>query len=409
MSRIGRRPRARLGLAIACVASVAAFACAPRPSAQVLYPSGTEAAAGILNLALARQISLPDNWVLLPDEYAGVAVDPLNGTVYIGGRDGSFLALDPVLGEVQWELELPGAVGGIPTVHERTLLLGTDDGALVSIDLDAHEINWVYETDGVIRNPALVEGGVVYFDNSRDQVFALDLRDGGWRWQYEREVPKDFSIQGRAGLAYLPADDPEASETGVLFTAFDDGRVVAIGASSGEALWIANLAPRDAAVSGVFADVDSTPLIDVERGELVVVGASAGVHGLGLADGAVRWREPFKGGGTAVMAPDGSYLVASPLAGLISVRPGGGVNWRKDLDPGAYSTPLVVGQTLYLSNADFGLHAFDALRGTHLAALDTGSGMSAQPVYDPTTKRLYAMTNRGVLYGFDVTPAGGAN
>ena len=173
-------------------------------------------------------------------------------------------------------------------------------------------------------------------------------------------------------------------------------------------MWVANLSPRDVLNSGVFADVDSTPLIDVERGELVVVGASSGVHGLGLADGALSWTQALKGGGTAVKSPDGSYIVASPLEGLVSVSPGGGINWRTPLDPGEYGTPVVVGDTVYLSSADFGLQAFDALRGTHLAQLDTGSGMSSQPVYDADNRRLYAMTNRGVLYGFWVSEAGGA-
>ncbi len=408
-SRPGRSQVLGFGLCGLLSAACALNGAGEPPAVELIYSEPKSGAAGALDLALATQITLPDNWVLLPDERAGVAVDPVDGSLYVGGRDANFLALDPANGEVRWELELPGSMGSTPVIHERRLLLGTEDGALVAIDLDARAIEWIYETEGVIRNPPIVGDQVVYFTNSRDQVFGLDLRDGSWRWQYEREFPKDFTISGRAGLVWLPADDPEAIEAGVVFTGFDDGRVAAIGATSGEALWVSNLSPRDVLQSNVFADIDSTPLVDLERGELVVVGVSSGVHGLSLADGSLQWRQPFKGGGSAARASDGSYIVASPVGGLVAVRPGGGIKWRTELDPGQYGRPLVVGDTIYLTNSDTGLALYDALRGEHLGSLDNGSGMSSQAVYDLESRRLYALTNRGVLYGFRVSEAGGAS
>ena len=335
-------------LLVATLLGSGPVACAQKAGPErvvIVHPEGSDAARAVVELAFSRPLNLPDQWVLRPDERAGVAVDPVRGHLYTGARDGTLVALDPDLGEVVWELSVSGGVGSTPVVHEDTLLFGTDDGALVAIDLSTHEILWSYETDGVVRHPPIVDAGVVYMVNSREQIFALDIRDGSWRWQYERELPKDFTIQGRAGLLFVPADDAEASESGVLFTGFDDGRVVAIGASSGEALWITNLAPREVDQSGVFADVDSTPVLDVERGELVVAGASAGVYGLNLADGAVRWSQPFKGGGSLARAPDGNYIIASPLQGLASVTPGGGIRWTTPLNPAEYSSPVVIGDT----------------------------------------------------------------
>ena len=64
----------------------------------------------------------------------------------------------------------------------------------------------------------------------------------------------------------------------------------------------ANVAPPE---GGAFIDADSTPLVDVVHGEVVVSGQATGVYGLSLADGA----EP---------RANGSKICASSR----SVRPG---------------------------------------------------------------------------------------
>jgi outer membrane protein assembly factor BamB len=386
----------------------AALACASAsgpPRVEILYPENGEVAAQVLSLGLSTQVTLGENWILRPEERGSVAVDAKRGLLYVGGADGSLLALEPELGVVVWELSFSGAMSSAGLIVEDLLVFGTDDGALIAVDLEKREERWRYETDGVVIAAPIEADGVVYFGNSRDQVFALDLRDGTWRWQYERDFQKDFTIRGRAGLAFVPVADPGSDESGVLYTGFDDGRVVAIGSSSGEALWMTNLAPRDVDQSGVFADVDSTPLVDLDAGELVVSGVSSGVHGLSLIDGSRHWSQPFKGGGSLVAGPeDGVFIIASPLEGLAAVQRGGGLRWRVDLDPGSYSTPTVVDDTVFVANSDVGLAAYDAHTGRHLLRVDTGSGVSARPVYDNADERLFAMSNRGVLYGFWVNP-----
>ncbi len=389
------------------LALAALFACAGcqaqagPPRVEILYPEQSQSGAAVLRLALQSQITLGEKFKLRPDERGSVVFDNKRSLIYVGGADGSLLAMDPDLGVVAWESSFTGAMSSAGLIVDDLLLFGTTDGALIALDLATHEERWRYETDGVVVGAPVVADGVVYFANSRDQMFALDLRDGAWRWQYERDFQKDFTIAGRAGLAYVPISDPGSDESGLVYTGFDDGRVVAIGASSGEALWMTNLAPRTIETSGVFADVDSTPVIDTENGELIVSGVSAGVFGLSLNDGTRQWQQPFKGGGS--LAPsneDGVFVIASPLEGLAAVQRGGGLRWRVDLDPGSYSDPVVVNDTVFVANSEAGIAAYDAHTGRHLVQVDTGSGVSSTPVYDPVRQRLYAISNRGVLYAF---------
>ena len=68
-------------------------------------------------------------------------------------------------------------------------------------------------------------------------------------------------------------------------------------------------------------------------------------------------------------------------------------------ETGSLATPVVVGDTIILTHAESGIVALDVPTGMLLGHIPTGSGMSSTPVFDPTTGRVYAITNRGVLVG----------
>lgn len=370
--------------------------CTPPERVTLIHPPRANAARSVFNVAFTQQITLPDQWVFYPDEFSGAAVDHGRGLIYVGGRGGTLLALDEHDGAVVWERPLGGTLSSQPLIYdEDRLLFGTDDGAMVVFDLETRTPRWSYETDGTVRNPPLVREGVVYFVNSRDQVYALDLESGAWRWQYERERPSEFTIHGRAGLAYL--ESAGALSTGVLYTGFDDGRVVALDASSGEAISLANLAPPAGAE---FVDVDSTPLVDETNGQIVVTSQAVGVHALSLADLSEKWSLPIRGAGEVAAGPADLYVVGSSLEGVFGIDARGRVRWHQQVDPGTLSDPLVIGDTAFFTHSAIGLLAYDVRSGDFLARLDVGSGMSSRPVYDAVARRFYAISNRGKLFAF---------
>jgi outer membrane protein assembly factor BamB len=392
-------------------------ACGPPERIVVIHPKGSDGPRRMFRVIMTQRITLPDNFILRPDEFAAVTVDHPRNTIYTGSREGTLLALDHDSGEVLWEEQLGGAVSGQATLADLPakdeapagldeplgqprdlLLVGTDNGELVAIDLRTRKTAWRYQTDGKIRNPPISFQGVVYLVNTRDQVFALDLRTGAWRWQYEQELQTDFTVVGRAGLAFVPPA-PGTEDVGTLYTGFDNGKVVAIGAASGEALWIQSVAPPE---GGDFVDCDSTPLVDAGRGELVVAGQSTGVFTLAMVDGAVRWQRAMKAVGTIVSDGGTDLVGASSLEGVFALDREGDMLWRTQVDPGVVSTPVVVDETVYVTHSESGLLAFDRDTGEFLAQIDPGSGMSSVPVFDPEAGRFYATTNRGLLISLQI-------
>jgi outer membrane protein assembly factor BamB len=397
MEMLARLACGAVGVAIGVAALIG---CMPQERYELMYPPTGDAARKLFDVAFVQQITPEDNFIMRPDEFEGVAVDHERELLYVGSRSGGLLALRERDGRIEWERDLGAAVSNVPALASSdVLLVGTDDGAMIAINPDSRESSWTHETDGTIRQPPVVGNGVVYFSNSRNVVYAVDIRTGAWRWEYEREIPKEFTIHGRAGLTFQSPEQGASTEVGVVYTGFDDGRVVAIDAGAGEALWVTNLAP---AGGGNFADIDSTPLLDLRRGELVVASQTTGVHGLNLEDGTLVWSRQVRGVGSVTRGPGSLLLVSSSLEGVMALEPDGAVRWRQQVDPGVLSTPLVVGSTAFVTHSDGGLIGLDARTGEMLAQLETGSGMSSVPTHDPVSARLYAVSNRGLLVALDL-------
>lgn len=413
--------RAPLG-ALACTLVAAGLAlaggCGPPERTLMVHPVENPGPRQLWEVEFVSEITRPENFRYVTEEYGSPVADPARGLIYVGSRDGTLLALDDLDGSFVWELDVGGGLSSVPILasvdldtglgHETApgedadwLLTGTDDGALVVVDLDTREPVWRYRTNGLIRTPAIIGEGVVHFSNSRDQIYTVDLTTGEWVWEYDGEFQKDFTVYGRAGLAYLPPLDP--TDTGVLYTGLSDGKVVAIDAVSGSPRWVESLAPVEG--ERLFLDVDTTPLIQAERGELLVANQASGVFSLGLSDGSRRWQQEIRAVGSLAAMPGGVVLAASSLEGLFALEADGRIRWHEQLDPGAVATPVVVGGTVFVAHSDAGLMVFASVDGELLGRLANGSGSSGQPRYDPVLGRVYATSDRGQLYALQLVRA----
>jgi outer membrane protein assembly factor BamB len=398
---------------LAAAASLVVLGCGPSERTVVPHEPEGEAARAVWSVEFVREFTIPENFRYRTEEYGSAVADPSRGLVYVGSRDGTLLALDDREGEFAWELDIGGGLSSVPVLvivdleqglghvaapDERPdwLLTGTDDGAMVAVDLETREVVWRYRTSGLIRTPAVIGEGVVHFANSRDQVLTVALRGGEWVWEFDGEFQKDFTVYGRAGLAYQPPVDPAAGDTGVVYTGFADGKVIAIDAVSGAPKWTESLAPLEG--DRLFIDVDTTPVLVPERGELLVANQASGVFALSLEDGARRWNSEIRAVGSLVPAPGGLIVAASSLEGLYGLEQDGRVRWHQQLDPGSLATPLVVGGAVFVAHSVTGLAAFGSADGELLARFFNGSGSSGQPSYDPVLGRLYASSDRGQLY-----------
>ncbi|MBI4509858.1 MAG: PQQ-binding-like beta-propeller repeat protein [Deltaproteobacteria bacterium] len=316
-----------------------------------------------------------------PQEFASVAAT--EKALYVGTHDGMFYALNPTDGAVFWK-QPTGQVSSRALVDLPRIYVGTDEGTLVALDMSGRVL-WRHAAKGSILHPPVVVGDMLVFSDDADHVTALDRETGNWRWGYERETPEEFTMRGHAGAF---------SDGERVFAGFSDGYLVALQASSGEAMWIHSLAGDEKR----FVDVDTTPVL---AGNLLLAASAAGgVHAVDPRDGAEKWRVPAKGVTGLSAGTDRIYLAAAE-EGLLALDLRGNLLWRQGLKgAGDPATPQVVGPYLFLSTADRGLFIVDRNTGDLMQSFDPGPGVSAPPTV--FGNRVYVLSNGGVLYSMSL-------
>lgn len=327
-----------------------------------------------------------------PQEFAQSTV--YADTLYTGSAGGWFYALRASNGAVRWRKKF-GAVASAPLVVGTTLYVGTSDGTLIAADAQTGQEKWRYQSRGPISQTPVTTSELVIFSNEADQVVAVDAISGKFKWQYKTETPEEYTLRGHAGVA-IDGD--------LVFTGFSNGTLAALRRDTGSVAWSTSLK----ADADRFMDVDATPLVMGDR--VYASSSSGGVYALDKATGLVRWRVPFwdarmpsSTGNVGGLASDGKTLYVSVAdLGTYAIDLGGNVIWRVGAKGGGEpAAPVVFSELLVYSLAKDGMFVADRRTGETLEYFDPGDGVSAAPTITGDG-RLFVMSNRGILYAFDL-------
>ncbi len=328
-----------------------------------------------------------------PQEFAGAAV--WADTVYVGGESGDLFAVRATNGRLRWRQHV-GAIGATPTIVRGLLYLGTLDGYLLCIDAQTGDEQWRYQTHGAIDAAPEVAKNIVVFSNEADQVYGIDALKGTYKWQYKAETPdNDYMLRGHAGVA-IDGD--------LVFTGFANGSMVALRLENGSVAWSTSLKGE----ADKFVDVDATPVVDGNT--VYVTSSSGGLYALDKTTGLVRWRAPIfdtaapgaQGNtGPVTVDKDRLYVAVADL-GIYAMDHDGNILWRQGTRGGGEpATPVVAGNLLIYTLAGDGVYIADRKTGEVYEWFDPGDGVSSTPTYTDDGS-LYVLSNRGVVYAFDL-------
>jgi outer membrane protein assembly factor BamB len=327
-----------------------------------------------------------------PQEFASAAV--YLDTVFIGSATGWLHALRAANGSVRWRKQI-GSVASAPLVIGTMLYVGTNDGHLVALDAQTGDEKWRYQSRGPISQSPVATAEIIVFSNEADQVVALDAITGKFKWQYKTETPEEYTLRGHAGVTV---------DEDLIYTGFSNGTLAALRRDTGSVAWSTSLK----AEADRFMDVDATPF--VFEGTVFASSSSGGVYALDKTTGLVRWRLPFwdatmpsSTGNVGGIASDGKLIYVSVAdLGTYALDLSGNIVWRVGTRGGGEpSTPVIYGDLLVYSLAKDGMFVADRKSGTTLEYYDPGDGISAAPAVT-SDGRLFVMSNRGILYAFDL-------
>jgi outer membrane protein assembly factor BamB len=327
-----------------------------------------------------------------PQEFAGAAV--YADTVFIGSASGWFFALRSATGAVRWRKQL-GPVASTPIGAGGALIVGTADGALVALDSQTGSEKWRYQSRGPIEQPPVSTGDLIVFSNEADQVVAVDAITGKFKWQYKAETPEEYTLRGHAGVMI---------DNDLIYTGFSNGTLAALRKDTGSVAWSTSLK----ADADRFMDVDATPVVVGDQ--VYASSSSGGVYSLDKATGLIRWRVPFwdagqpsSTGNVGGIATDGKTLYVSVAdLGTYAIDLAGNVQWRVGAkDGGEPAQPVVWNELVMYSLTHDGMFIADRRTGETLEYFDPGEGTSSPPTVTGDG-RLFVMSNRGILYAFDL-------
>lgn len=381
-----------LTLALASVTSLGACVRVPTNRADAMRAEPREAL-GEDRLSLHWKFVTADRRTeVTPQEFAQSAV--WGDTVYTGSATGWFFALRSANGSVRWRKRI-GAVASAPLVLGTNLYVGTSDGVLLALDAQTGDERWRYQSRGPISQTPVATSELIVFSNEADQVVAIDAITGKYKWQYKTETPEEYTLRGHAGVTV---------DGDLVFTGFSNGTLAALRRDTGSVAWSTSL-KGDA---DRFMDVDATPLVIGDR--IYASSSSGGVYALDKGTGQVRWRVPFwdaampsSTGNVGGLATDGKALYVSVAdLGTYAIDLGGNVIWRVGARGGGEpAAPVVFADLLLYSLAKDGMFIANRRTGETLEYFDPGDGVSAAPTITGDG-RLFVMSNRGILYSFDV-------
>ena len=331
----------------------------------------------------------------IPVERAAVALDQRHDRLFIGSSDRIMWAFEAHGGRVLWKRDFGEGIDAEPTLDpvRDELYVATAGGQVYALGASDGEVRFKVEVGASVSKPGVLSDDALYVVTDSDSVFALSRKDGSTLWRYQRDARAGLKVTGHAGL--LVSDQR-------VITGFNDGTVVALAKSDGQALWIVDttLDLEDSAQADLgFVDVDTTP---VQVGDTVYVASFlAGLYGLSVQDGSPVFRRAELTGVTGLAADERTLTLISAERGVSCFDlPGMAPRWvRKTLIRGAANSVRLEDRTLFVTESQGALVALAIADGKELGRLQTTHGFSTNASVGQRSGAI--LGNSGVVYAFD--------
>ncbi len=345
-----------------------------------------------------------------------------NGRVFVLDGESTVSALDAGTGAQAWRTSIKpaedsrrtgflgmggpsggGGFGGGVAVGSGKVFVSSGYRTVTAIDQASGAVIWTTPVDVPIHGAPTVSGSRVFVVDVENQIQAFDTATGRQDWSY-RGIPEPARL--------LRASSPAVTGDTVI-APFSSGEVVALRASTGQAVWqqVLSRTSRTSALSEI-RDIAGRPVIS--RGVVYAVSHSGVLSAMDIRSGQPKWAPlPIAGVNAPLPVGDVIYVVSKEGELTVINRETGQIYWTRDLNAGRvrqeggmfgffdrtvrplWSGPLMASNRLVLTNSDGDLVAFDPKTGTQTASLRLGAPIYIAPA--AYNGALYVLTDKGDL------------
>jgi outer membrane protein assembly factor BamB len=311
------------------------------------------------------------------------------GSVYAAASDGTIARFDAASGKQVWRINAGERLTGGVGADGKLVAVGSGKGEVLAFDSNGTAL-WIAQASSEVLAAPQVADDVVVVRSVDGRIFGLDAKDGKRKWYYQRETPA-LTVRSPVGVSI---------SRGVVYAGFAGGKLVAINLSNGGVRWEATVAlPRGTTELERVSDVIGRPAV-TER-EVCAVAYQGRIGCFDLANGEAVWGRDMSS--TSGLSLDARYVFVSDEKGAVHAldRIGGTSVWRQEkLRLRNLSAPLALGREIVVADIQGYVHFLSRDSGAFVGRVATdGSPVSTNPVMLPNGGFL-VQTRSGGLYAF---------
>ena len=328
-------------------------------------------------------------------EHLRLALRPIvvDDVLYTASHKGDVVALSATNGRRLWSTRTKLPLSAGPEVGEGVVVLGSSDGDVIALSAEDGKELWRQSIAAEILAQPLIVRDLVVVRTVNGRLEALSLTDGTSRWSIEESVPR-LTLRGTA---------PPVLAGDRIIAGFDNGRVLAVDARSGEVLWetIVN-APSGRTELERLADIDAPAR--VSGNDVFVVGFQGRMAMLALESGQIWWARDASSYRGFAMDERTLYLTGADGVIMALRRTDGAVLWEQDaLLRRSLTAPAIDGDAIVVGDLEGYVHWLDKATGDELARHKAGGErITNAPV--STEAGVFVQTDGGKLVAFKSRP-----
>ncbi len=324
----------------------------------------------------------------------------VDGTVYVGSQDHKFYALDAATGTKRWEYKTGSFVDSSPAIVNGVVYFGSNDGRLYAVDAHSGEKLWDFKTKYPIVSSPAVANSIVYFGADDYYIYALDAVEGTKLWDFKTDgyvlsspvVANGIVYSGSGGKfsyalhaldgrlrlhfkSHYPVNSSPAVTDGVVYFSTNNGILFAVDGN-------ARSRPREHEIRPYWM-------------QLWIMGAP-GIPQPPPQSGYL-WsvRVSRRASSSPVVVGDILYIGSDNKLFAVDLQ-SQQQRWEFEAEDTIRSSPAVVDTTVYVGSEDGRLYAVDAATGEKLWDILTGGKITSSPAVADGT--VYVGSHDGNLY-----------
>lgn len=271
-----------------------------------------------------NEIKLSHNWSHSLEGRSGLfhKIEPiiLDEHIYTVNSDGLISKIRLNDGHIVWQKDLDQKTYAGLAVSKQVIAFANSDG-LLSVFTNNAELNliWQKHLKSEINVQPVIDGAEIFIRLSNGQLNSYNLENGNKNWSVSRRVP-DLSLTGTSKPILLGD---------LVYSGFDNGRLVAFERSSGDVVWEKTIAvPSGRSELDRMVDLDGHFII---KNNIIYVSAFQGrLAAIQTQDGSEIWSRPMSSV-KKISADESAIYVSDQESNLWAIdRRSGVALWKQD-------------------------------------------------------------------------------